>query len=72
MRGLNHTMKLLAPKNFINILKKHQLEKTVAILTGDFGKVVYKSRDFYKDSALNDIVEKMATAIPLALDGGLR
>lgn len=35
----------------------HQLGKTVAILTGDFGKVVYKSRDFYNDSALNDIVE---------------
>lgn len=34
----------------------HQSGETIAILSGDFGRIVYKSRDLYNDLALNDVV----------------
>jgi len=35
----------------------HQCGETIAILTGDFGKIVYKSRNLYNDLALNEVVD---------------
>lgn len=35
----------------------HQLGETIAMLTGDFGKIMYKSRDLYNDRALNEIID---------------
>jgi len=35
----------------------HECGKTIAILTGDFGKIVYKSRDLFNDLALSEVID---------------
>jgi type 2 lantibiotic biosynthesis protein LanM len=35
----------------------HECGKTIAILTGDFGKIVYKSRNLSNDLALNKVID---------------